>query len=87
MAVGVGGDEDATTRRGTLKPAGPVDDVADGDELLPGPVAERADDHVAGVDADAHLERDAVIRRDPDDEIVERRASTRIDNAIATDGP
>ena len=58
--VGVGRDEDAAPRRGALQAGSPIDDLSDDHELLARAVAERARHHLAGVDADAHLERDVV---------------------------
>ena len=65
VPIRVGGDEDAAGGGGALQAGGTVDDVTDDHELLAGSVAERADHDLAGVDADAHLQRDVVGRRRP----------------------
>ena len=76
VAIRVGGDEHAARGAAPWRRAGPVDDVADDHELLPGTVAERADHDLAGVDADAHLQRDVVVGGDLGVEVVERRLAS-----------
>ena len=79
VAIGVGRDEDAARRGDALEAGGAVDDLADDHEVLAGTVAERAHHHLAGVDADAHLQRDVVLGGDLGVELVER--PIRIDSA------
>jgi hypothetical protein len=52
--VGVGPDHDLAGLGHGLEPAGGVDDVAHGGGVAAGP--QRAHEHLAGVDADSHLE-------------------------------
>ncbi len=57
LPVGLGGDEDAAHGSGGLQAGGPVDRRPDRDEVVSGPLAQGADDDLAGVDADAHPRR------------------------------
>ena len=59
VAVGVVGDQDAADGRRVLQPAGDIDGIAHGRELRRG--ADVADQHRAGVDADAHRQRHVVL--------------------------
>ena len=57
----------------SLEPAGPVDGRADRDEPVARAFAEGADHHLAGVDADPHVQRDAVPAYEIGVEVVEVR--------------
>ena len=59
VAVGVVGDQDAADGRRVLEPAGDIDGIAHGRELSRG--ADVADQDWAGVDANAHRQRRAVL--------------------------
>ena len=77
LPVGLGRDEHAAHRSGGLEPGGPVDRRPDGDELVAGPLAEGADDDLAGVDADPHPRRHAEPALDVVTQLGRRRPSWR----------
>ena len=60
LSPGLPGDEDPVDRRRCLQPTGAVDRRSDRDEPHAASLVERADHHLAGVDAHAHVQGDPV---------------------------